>query len=161
CCRCIWSLFRDERSRNAVEVAERYADGLTSVGELTSASGFAEDASNDAYYRGNGVGCNSAAAAMLAAAGEENTSTLRNSLPYVVANVLDACAEAEQCSPAVNGRRLTQLLRCIFGTPSRPVPLDPVWLAWNDSTILKLAQTIYDERAFDRVPILADALEDA
>jgi hypothetical protein len=35
------------------------------------------------------------------------------------------------------------------------------WLAWNDGTIPKLAQAIYDKRAFDRMPILADALEEA
>jgi hypothetical protein len=35
------------------------------------------------------------------------------------------------------------------------------WLAWNENTVPRLAQTIYDERAFDRLPILADALEEA
>ena len=34
-------------------------------------------------------------------------------------------------------------------------------VAWNDGTVRKIAQAIYDERAFDRLPILADALEDA
>ena len=43
----------------------------------------------------------------------------------------------------------------------RPVALNTAWLAWNDGTIPKLAQAIYDDRAFDRLPILADALEDA
>ena len=37
----------------------------------------------------------------------------------------------------------------------------PSWLSWNDGTIPKLAQAIYDDRAFDRLPILADALEEA
>src|SRR5205085_652941 len=53
------------------------------------------------------------------------------------------------------------ILRCIFGNPFRPVILDPSWLTWNNSTMVKLAQGIYDERAFDRLPILADALQDA
>jgi cell wall assembly regulator SMI1 len=39
--------------------------------------------------------------------------------------------------------------------------IDPTWLAWNDGTVLRLAQSIAEERAFDRLPILADALEDA
>jgi hypothetical protein len=34
-------------------------------------------------------------------------------------------------------------------------------LAWRDSTIRKLAKSIYDDRAFDRLPLLADALEEA
>jgi hypothetical protein len=39
--------------------------------------------------------------------------------------------------------------------------LDPSWLTWHDGTVVKLAQGIYDERAFDRLPQLADALNDA
>jgi hypothetical protein len=34
-------------------------------------------------------------------------------------------------------------------------------LTWNDGIVIKLAQAIYEERAFDRLPILADALEEA
>lgn len=41
------------------------------------------------------------------------------------------------------------------------IRLDPTWLAWCDKTVPKLAQAIYDECAFDRLPILADALEEA
>jgi hypothetical protein len=36
-----------------------------------------------------------------------------------------------------------------------------VWLNWNDGTVVKLAEGIYNDRAFDRLPVLADALEDA
>ena len=50
------------------------------------------------------------------------------------------------------------LLRCIFGNPFRPISLAP---QWRTSTVLALACGIYDERAFDRLPILADALQDA
>ena len=53
------------------------------------------------------------------------------------------------------------LLREIFGNPFRPAVIDPYWRAWNDGAVIHLAQAIYDERAFDRLPILADALEDA
>jgi hypothetical protein len=52
-------------------------------------------------------------------------------------------------------------LRDLFGNPFRPLAINPAWLAWNDGTVVKLAQSIYDDRAFDRLPILADALEDA
>jgi len=50
------------------------------------------------------------------------------------------------------------LMRDIFGNPFRPVTVDASWLTAN---VTALAQAIYDERAFDRMPILADALEDA
>jgi hypothetical protein len=49
-------------------------------------------------------------------------------------------------------------MRDILGNPFRPVTIDA---AWTSGTVVKLAQAIYDERAFDRMPILADALEDA
>jgi hypothetical protein len=50
------------------------------------------------------------------------------------------------------------MLRCLFGNPFRPITIDPSCLT---STVQQLAQAIYDDRAFDRLPILADALEDA
>jgi hypothetical protein len=55
-------------------------------------------------------------------------------------------------------REQADLIRCIFGDPFRPVAVDPAWLT---SDVLTLARGIYDEKAFDRLPILADALQDA
>jgi hypothetical protein len=49
-------------------------------------------------------------------------------------------------------------LREVFGNPFRPVEADPSWLT---SDVLALARGIYEEKAFDRMPILADALQDA
>ena len=51
-----------------------------------------------------------------------------------------------------------RVLRCIFGNPFRPATLDR---AWRTPTAVALARGIYDDRAFDRLPILADALQDA
>lgn len=36
-----------------------------------------------------------------------------------------------------------------------------IWCDWREGTVPRLAAKIYDERAFDRMPILADALEEA
>jgi hypothetical protein len=49
-------------------------------------------------------------------------------------------------------------LRDIFANPFRPAAFDP---AWRTPIVRRLAEAIYDERAFDRLPILADALEEA
>lgn len=51
-----------------------------------------------------------------------------------------------------------QWLRDMFGNPVRPVVIEPSWLT---STVVALAQGIYADGAFDRLPILADALQDA
>jgi hypothetical protein len=51
------------------------------------------------------------------------------------------------------------LMRCIYGNPFHPMPA--IDAAWNTSTVATLAQSIYDGRAFDRLPILGDALEEA
>jgi hypothetical protein len=53
------------------------------------------------------------------------------------------------------------LLRDVVGNPFHSVYVEPARLVWNDGTLVKLAQGIYDERAFDRLPVLADALEEA
>ncbi|MCE9560796.1 MAG: hypothetical protein K8U57_01950 [Planctomycetes bacterium] len=52
----------------------------------------------------------------------------------------------------------TGFLRDIFGNPFHPVALDPSWLT---PTVVRLAEHIYHKRAFDQMPILADALQDA
>ena len=63
--------------------------------------------------------------------------------------------------PADEYRIQTQFLRDIIGNPFRLGSVSQSWLAWNDGAIRKMAQAIYDARAFDRLPLLADALEDA
>jgi hypothetical protein len=51
----------------------------------------------------------------------------------------------------------SSLIRCIFGNRFHNVSLDRTCLT---NTVTTLASAIYTERAFDRLPILADALED-
>ncbi len=68
------------------------------------------------------------------------------------------------------------LLREIVGNPFRPVKLreevpsrwpntsyvfEPSWLTWKNGTVPRIAQAIYDERRWEDMPILADAIEDA
>jgi hypothetical protein len=65
--------------------------------------------------------------------------------------------------PLIASERIAQaaILVDLFDDLFRPVTLDPGWLAWNNATIRKLARSIYDERRFTDLPILADALEEA
>ena len=78
-------------------------------------------------------------------------------------------ADAAVDSLAFTGARQAELvaqarlLRDIFGlSPFRPVPPPaPSWLAWNDGAIRKMAQLIYDDRAFDPLPLLAWTMSQA
>jgi hypothetical protein len=49
-------------------------------------------------------------------------------------------------------------IRCIVGNPLRPVAFDP---RWRTADVLGVARGVYEERAFDRLPVLMDALLDA
>lgn len=50
------------------------------------------------------------------------------------------------------------IIRDIFGNPFRPVAFESAWLT---ETVLGLARGIYEDRAFERLSILADALQEA
>jgi hypothetical protein len=54
------------------------------------------------------------------------------------------------------------LLRDIVANPfATPRPIDAAWLRWNDCTVVRIATGIYEERAFERMGVLADALLDS
>ena len=50
------------------------------------------------------------------------------------------------------------LVDCVFGNPFIPVTFDP---GWRSETVAELARGICRASAYDRLPILADALEEA
>lgn len=119
CCRQVWHLLEDERSREAVEVAERYADG-----EATGAErGLAFNATDN---------IDDPAERFLVQA------TLRSEAAYG-ANQAAACLLSDQHGFAA----IANLLREIVGNPWRPVACDPAWLT---PTVIALAQGCYDER---------------
>ena len=84
-------------------------------------------------------------------------------VPPIVAAGAVACASPEAVT-AVSDIVLLCVLdtkaveSCVFGWPFRPMTIDPAWLT---STAVAIARGIDAERAFDRMPILADALQDA
>jgi hypothetical protein len=61
---------------------------------------------------------------------------------------LERAEDAAQC----------ELYRCVFGYPFEPVAFAA---GWRTPTTAALSQAIFADRAFDRMPILADALEEA
>lgn len=65
--------------------------------------------------------------------------------------------DADRREKAYN-RLLARYLHELVGNPFREYRFDP---AWRTTTVVDLARSIRDDRAFDRMPILADALLDA
>ena len=155
CCHRIGRLLTDRRSRRAVEVAAQYAEGLVSEAELRTAARAAKAAHAEAFREKGKEGAAPEWAAEFAASPDAWFAASRASnFAYVAAG--------DGLQPGPEHTAQAHLLRCVFGPlPFRAVPVDERWRAWNDGTVVKLAQGIYNDRAFDRLSIMADALEEA
>jgi hypothetical protein len=162
CCRRVWHLLRDERSRHAVETAERYADEEATGKDLDDA----EEEAQDAYTAVKEAGT----AAMLEAANAVYVTAVKGVKWDIAGCAAGSAADAVKASAARGKQKAARqeetaiqvgLLRCVFGNPFQPVTLDPGWLAWKRGAAAKLAQAVYAERDFARLPVLADALEEA
>ncbi len=158
CCRRIWHLMHDIRIRNAVEITEQLADAKVHEQVLTNAADEAE--------RLNEPGSDDAtdAAVCTCSVCDDYDSNL-GAISNVAFKTRDALRLEALAANRNDGAALDaessmqcQILRDIFGNPFRPVALDPRWLT---STVIDLARTIYEERVWERMPILADALMDA
>ncbi|QEL19064.1 hypothetical protein [Limnoglobus roseus] len=143
CCRRIWSALPDEAHRTAVEVAERYADGR----ETNDERDFWWQESHDACWviPGDRSDLHHAARAACDTVAEK----MEEVLPYFpsVGRFGDLPEEVERKAQA-------DLLRCVFNPFAS---FDPAWIT---PTAYALAEAAYEDRAWDRLPILADALED-
>ncbi len=139
CCRSLWRLFMDESFRQAVEVAEAFADGMATEGDRKKAW----EKAHTIGWRTGAVGVHWAA---INAVGDQPFAIF---FPCYVLALND--------NESVGGL-IAHWLLDIFGNPFRPVALDP---SWRTEAVVALAEGIYADRAFDRMPVLADALEDA
>jgi hypothetical protein len=171
-------LFDDSISRIALEAAERWSDGRISPEELQAAGNAAltlerqaEDYHGWAAYRLGDHYSGSeyeesqrsylTARSASRACASDICQTVREAAQAAVEVIeLPGCRFPEK--PQTEARVQATLLRCIVGNPFSPLmALDPTSLAWNDGTVGRIAESIYEERAFDRLPVLADALEEA
>jgi hypothetical protein len=131
---------------STVAVAERYADGLANDQDLASER------------------------RRWAVSAEERAPVAASAYQgaWEVVDLLTSDAELMKIDPDalpyfpvpldVVLKRAVLLLRDIVSNPFRPATVEAVWLTTD---VVTLAQGIYQERAFDRIPILGDALEDA
>jgi hypothetical protein len=154
-CRRIWHLLEDEALRRAVEVSERYADGLADHQELVAAQ-----RATWPVIRPGATRTQANLAASRVARGESLHDAIK------LAMLADEVAAERRIPRVENARQTVQAAHCavmrdIFGNPFRPPAFDPAWRTANGGAALRLAQVLYDERRFEDMPILADALEDA
>jgi hypothetical protein len=151
CCRRVWHQLQDARSHRVIEVAERFVDGSSTEEEMEAArSDAALVFQKRDYERMSWAASLAAMAAWLASYGSPR-ATARAAAASQTWTQGHESEEGPQCD----------LIREVFGNPFRPVTFDPAWLSWHDGAIPKLAQAIYCERGFERLPDLGRALEDA
>jgi hypothetical protein len=169
CCYRLWPRIKDKNSRRTLETAEKYADGAASYGQLVGAWTSAERRCRKARQERGQAG--PFAHAILSA-----TSAAESAASYIPRAVLElaegAGTEGEEDAGLFLSRvfsGICQIARDSFGPlPFRPVVVPPAVLNWNDGTVPRIAQAIYEDRrmpegALDaaRLAILADALLDA
>lgn len=142
CCRKVWHLLTDERSRRAVEVAERFADGEATEADLTKSRLEAADSrtwmvESPEYYP--------AWLAHVATAKETSS---------IIAFVVNRRTELSNLVPSTTA----DLLREIIGNPFRPIIVNEGQHAltttrgivldrrWLTPTVVSLATAAYQER---------------
>jgi hypothetical protein len=153
CCRRIWHLLRDVRSRQGVETAERFADHAVKRKELHRANMNASTVVRAATANGCRSPAYNAAFAALAVTEKEQVGYWA-----FFSQTVDYVRLASDTNPLVEQQAQTTIIFDIFGNPFRPVTFNP---AWRTGNVTAIAQAIYEERRFTDLPILADALEEA
>lgn len=120
-----------------LEVVERYADGAATRAEFLSARKAVRRAAGDSH---------------------PVVLLLRNLTDDAMEAMTLTVWKARQLAGPEGGAVECGLNRCVFGNPFRPAVFDP---AWRTEAVVALARGVYDDRAFERLPVLADALEDS
>ncbi len=181
CCRRLWHLLDDDYGRPALESCEQCAEGLMSVDDLWALGNKNEISTNydlhELIAQRMDIIPGAVSAAFLAVGltmgmtGWRQVTTSAERAAGTVARLgmgskADDFAYEEQeeyeqaalpfAAPEKNAQ--ATLLRDIFDNPFRLASIDSTWLT---SDVRILAEGIYRDRAFDRMPILADALQDA
>jgi hypothetical protein len=160
CCRRVWGRLPGQASRDAVAVAERYADGLATRKDLKAAwlacGGDAPTTTLDPAHTAAQVSLKMAAFW---------TAYNAQCLAAWTGTLLASQIAAHQAAREAEGRHQGKLLHDIFGNPLRPATFSP---AWQTTQVLALAQAAYEQRELPagtldatRLAVLADALEEA
>jgi hypothetical protein len=181
CCRRVERWFVDPCQHVAVDVLEKFADGLVTRVELavscqaagTIDEGHAllsdeqvernQDALDASYHAAQAV-----SQATCTDPPGDTEPTYFHRIYDTIMHIVDAAGFAAVAFDEQGGRSLSaqaaerknlaDLLRCVIGSPFRSVDFNP---EWRTDTAVYLAKGMYESRDFSTMPILADALQDA
>lgn len=171
----------DEQGRQAVQMVEKFADGLATRRELIRARKAISPLSAVGRAVNIAAGVSASVAARAASTTVIDAAAVAGGLAGVEkafggplgALMLGADREfqdgvrhryrsARRDAEKTEQEAQCSLIRDLFGPlPFRPVSVEESWLRWSDGTVSKIAAAIYEEQRFEELPILADALEDA
>ena len=147
CCRRVWH-YLDEADREFVESAERIVEG----------TGTTLDVARVEEVEGNWHTPRTDAGRFLGCLFHGRVSRTPVQIQWFLSHIHQPGEGRNTESSRVELLSQILLLRDIFGNPFRTIAFNA---AWRTSDVMLLANGIYAERAFDRMPILADALQDA
>ena len=170
CCRDLWDAAADEATRYTLAVATQVADsgpGGMTVAETRTLAGWAV------------IDCGASIPYEPVLTWTEE-ATRRKVASSAAGPLLEEVLEALACSrlqdwsaarwdgmlqgveaKGVGPARQAELLRDICRGPFRPIHFLAAWRAGNVGAIHGVAHAIYQEEAFDELPVLGDVLEDA
>jgi hypothetical protein len=178
CCRRVWPLLTDARSKQAVEIAERHADGLAGKKELRAAAELARAAYLDSARPQVTVGgwfaaasARAAEAVVLALPADDAATCSKEAVRAWATHVprnepINPMQRPRLAFPPVSpeaawiaeGNAQCELLRDLIGNPLHPPTLLP---SWRTPQVLELAKGLFQENSFADLSGLATALEHA
>lgn len=161
CCESACRLLQSRKYRSAIEVSEQFADGLTSDAKLGKARSQVRESAERTFIRVRALPWSRAvqshrARRMVVSACSRNIAEVLQAATAVC--VTATSSEIYEAKRKIERQQQAARLREIFQYYPRQVIINSTWIT---STVVALAAGIYDEKAFDRMPILADSLQDA
>lgn len=169
CVRLVWHHLSDARLRALVELSEEFADGRATVQELVQAAAPFFEITRVPFEK---LLIDPSLAANVAAyvVGQQHISmhidrvlklTQTSAVPCIERGSSDGPGQPDLGAQRVHACRVADLLRDIAGNPFQCFSLHSDWLAWDGGIVRRLAETMYEERRYQDLPVLADALEEA
>ncbi len=170
CCHQLWGNSKDEATRIALAAAEQLAEsGATRTNKayvrVPAGQAVLDCGASDPLRRLDAFGPNGSL-----------TPVEWGALPLILARVVEqsACWRSGGCPPdwpnwqiesfgeaGLSLARQAELFRDIVRGPFRPLLFRAAWRVLNGGASVTIAEAIYNEEAFEQLPILADALQDA